>query len=111
MKRDAGLFFADILQALKAIGAFIAKMDISQFSADDKTSSAVVKKLEIIGEAAKQVPEDIQAKIKLPWKDMAGMRDRLANSYFGIDFVLVWDVIKKKLPEARKEIEAYLEKK
>ena len=110
MKRDVSLFLEDILKASKAIESFVVGLSLEQFSADDKTSSAVVKKLEILGEAAKQIPQKVRSTISLPWKEMAGMMDRLTHSYFGIDFRLVWDVVKNKLPEVKKEIERFLAK-
>ncbi|MBI2576839.1 DUF86 domain-containing protein [Candidatus Woesearchaeota archaeon] len=110
MKRDVSLFLKDILKASDAIESFVEGLALGQFSADDKTSSAVVKKLEIMGEAAKQIPQKVRNKIPLPWKEMAGMGDRLTHSYFGIDFQLVWDVVKNKLPEGKKEIEGFLAK-
>ena len=66
------------------------------------SSSAVIRKLEIIGEAAKGVPEDIrQSHLHVPWKEMAGMRDKLIHFYFGVDHQLVWGTIKKRLPEVK----------
>ena len=78
-------------------------MDADSLSKDDKTSSAVIRKLEIIGEAAKHVPDDIRKLYpSIPWKSIAGMRDKLIHAYFGIDRELVWDVITTKLPSMKK---------
>ena len=105
MKRDYSLFIKDILSAIEAIETFVEGMDADSLSKDDKTSSAVIRKLEIIGEAAKHVPDDIRKlHPSIPWKSIAGMRDRLIHAYFGIDHKLVWDVIATKLPSMKKSL-------
>lgn len=99
MKRDYRLFIKDIMEAIEDIEAFIGDMNFENFYADKKTRSAVVWKLEVIGEATKNIPASIRSKYKeLPWKDMAGMRDKISHFYFGIDYKIVWGVIRKKLP-------------
>jgi len=105
------LFIKDILDAIKAIEKFVKKMSLDKFMADDKTSSAVIRKFEIIGEAAKNIPESIKKKKpNIPWKEMAGMRDKLIHFYFGVDHNLVWQTIKNRLPELKKELLSLLEK-
>ncbi len=75
-------------------------MDLETFQTDDKTTSAVMRKLEIIGEAVKQIPDEIRQKHpQVSWKEMAEMRDKLIHFYFGIDFHLVWRAITKRLPQ------------
>ena len=87
--RDCRLYLKDILAELESVETFVAGMDLGEFSADDKTASAVVRKFEIIGEAAKNIPEDIRRRYpKIPWKEMAGMRDRVIHFYFGVDYQL-----------------------
>jgi uncharacterized protein with HEPN domain len=91
------------------IDEFIRSIDFKKFMEDDKTKSAVVRKLEIIGEAAKNIPKQIRQKYKeLPWTDMAGMRDKIAHFYFGIDYSIVWEVIKERLPEIKPVIQKML---
>lgn len=98
--RDCKLYLKDILEAMEAIEKFMEGVDFDKFQIDDKTSSAVVRKLEIIGEAAKQVPDYITQRYpEIPWKEMAGMRDRLTHFYFGIDYKLVWITIKERIPQ------------
>ena len=97
--RDHRLYLRDIFAAMVAIQEFIAGMDFETFASDDKTASAVVRKLEIIGEATKNVPEEIRREYpQVPWRQMAGMRDRLIHSYFEVDYLLVWETVKSQIP-------------
>ena len=77
-------------------------MDFAQFQGDNRTSSAVIRKLEVIGEAVKQLPEEIRNNYKeIPWKEMAAMRDKLIHWYFGVDYEIVWNVIKEEIPQLK----------
>jgi len=97
--RDYKLYIKDILEAIESIEKFVKGMSFDKFIKDDKTSSAVVRKFEIIGEATKWVSNEIKQKYpQIPWKEMAGMRDRLIHLYFGVDYKLVWETIKKRIP-------------
>jgi len=108
-KRDVKLYVKDILEAIKAIEKFVEGMDFESFKEDDKTSSAVIRKFEIIGEATKNIPQSIKEKYPhIPWKEMAGFRDKLIHFYFGIKYDIVWDTIKLRLPELRNNIEKVL---
>lgn len=107
--RDYTLYLKDILAAIESIEGFIAGMDLDTFRTDDKTTSAVMRKLEIIGEAVKQIPDEIRQKhSKVPWKEMAGMRDKLIHFYFGVDYHLVWKAITERLPQVKQEIRKIL---
>jgi uncharacterized protein with HEPN domain len=109
MKRNHKLFVKDILDCIEKINEFIGDLDFEKFVEDDKTKSAVVRKLEIIGEATKNIPKQIRQKYReLPWTDMAGMRDKIAHFYFGIDYSIVWEVIKERLPEIKPIIQKIL---
>jgi uncharacterized protein with HEPN domain len=100
--RDDRLYLEDILQAMESTETFVQGMTFDDFQADDKTASAVVRKLEIIGEATKQVSSDIRHKHpELPWGEMAGMRDRLIHAYFGVDYRLVWRTVKERIPQLK----------
>ena len=84
---------------MDAVQAFVEGMNFDAFIADDKTTSAVVRKLEIIGEAAKNVPETIRREYpQVPWQQIAGMRDRIIHRYFAVNHVIVWDTVKDHIP-------------
>ena len=110
MKRNYRFYVSDILQAMESIDEFIGERNFDEFVSNDEKASAVIRKLEIIGEATKNVPDFIKKKNKdVPWKDMADMRDKLIHVYFGVDHEIVWEVIKKRLPEIKPLIEQILE--
>lgn len=90
MKRDYRLFIGDIFEAIENIEDFLGKMDFNQFNSDEKTRSAVVWKIGIIGEAAKNIPKNVKDRHKeLPWREMAKMRDKISHFYFGVDYKIV----------------------
>jgi uncharacterized protein with HEPN domain len=77
------------------------------FMQDDTLRRAFVRSLEIIGEAAKKIPDDFRAQHpSVEWRAMAGMRDRLIHGYFGVDYQLVWDVVQNRIPELRQQVAA-----
>lgn len=109
MKRDYSLFIKDVLKAIVNIEEFIQDTDFARFCKDEKTQSAVVWQIQIIGEATKNIPATIRDKYSaIPWKYMARIRDKIAHFYFGIDYEIVWDVIRNKLPEIKPSVQKML---
>jgi uncharacterized protein with HEPN domain len=109
MSRDYKLFISYIVEAIKDVEVFIGEMDYEGFLKDKKTQKAVVWQIHVIGEATKNVPESIRNKYReVPWKYMARIRDKIAHFYFGIDYEIVWNVVKEKLPAIKPEIEKIL---
>ena len=79
------------------------------FMEDETLKRAVVRSLEIIGEATKKIPADFKVKWNIiQWKNMAGMRDRLIHDYIGVNYAIVWDVMKNKIPDMNKQISEFL---
>ena len=99
-------YIEDMTGSIRDIEIFIKGMDFSSFVKDKKTVNAVLRSLEIMGEAAKKVPTDFREKYKqVDWKGMAGMRDRLIHEYDTVDYDAVWKVVTKEVPPLRQQIE------
>ncbi len=99
----------DECEYLKSVSADIK---FEEFLANETLKRAVVRSLEIIGEATKKIPADSKINwSSVPWKNMAGMRDRLIHDYIGVNYTIVWDVVKNKIPDINKHITEILERK
>ena len=98
-KRSDPDLLQDMLQAMQRIEAYIDQMSYDSFMQDTRTQDAVLRNLEIIGEATKQLSPATRTRYAhLPWKSIAGMRDRLIHNYFGVNLDIVWQVISNELP-------------
>lgn len=105
-KRDPDLLLEDMLSAVKKVERYTAGMDQKSFLQDEKTLDAVVRNLEILGEAAKQLPEDFLTQHPgVPWRQIAGLRNRIVHEYFGLDLELIWEVVQKDLPQLKTWLE------
>jgi len=108
--RDPKLYLKDILEAISAIERFVEGLEFEDFKMNDEKSSAVIRKFEIIGEAVKNIPENIKENYPdISWKEMAGFRDKLIHFYFGIKYELVWHTIKNRLPQVKEYLSKILE--
>lgn len=93
-------FLRDILEhAEKAIEFMEGLSSVEELESDERTLFAVVRALEVIGEAAKRIPETVRAKhAAVPWRGMTGMRDKVIHEYFGVDAEVVWNTVRQELP-------------
>lgn len=106
MKRDINLFIQDILNNIIDIESFSKGLSKEKFENDKLRQNAVIRSLEIIGEAAKNIPDSFREENKnIPWKEIAGFRDVLSHAYFGVNMERVWNIIEKDLPYLKKRIE------
>jgi uncharacterized protein with HEPN domain len=109
-ERDAQ-FWTEILEAIEDIKSFTMNISFQDFIDDKKTRLAVVRCLEIIGEASRNISTEAKQEHKeIDWKGMIGMRDKLIHHYFGVSYEIVWDTMKKDLPKLEEQIRKILEK-
>jgi uncharacterized protein with HEPN domain len=95
-----------MLAAIRKIERYTAGMDRDLFRHDDKTVDAVVRNLEILGEAARQLPEEQVARYPdIPWRQIASLRNRIVHDYFGLDLDLIWQVIRNDVPLLGRSLE------
>lgn len=108
-KRTDKEFLLDIKEAINRIEKYIIGITYEQFLEKTEKQDAVVRNLEIIGEAVKHLTNDLKSKYKdVEWKEIAGMRDKIIHFYFGVNLDIVWKAIKNKLPTFKEEIEKIL---
>jgi uncharacterized protein with HEPN domain len=104
-KRSHRDYLEDISDAVDDIASFIKGMSKPDFLRDKKTINAVIRSLEVIGEAAKKIPDPVKTRhSSIPWKKMAGMRDKMIHEYFGVDAEILWSTAKKDVPTLRGSI-------
>ena len=105
-KRNDVLLLEDILEASKRILNYVEGLSKEKFFDDFKTQDAVVRNFEIIGEAAARLSESFKTnRVDIPWHQLKGYRNRLIHEYFGVDYSIVWDIIKNDLPKLIEQLE------
>jgi uncharacterized protein with HEPN domain len=104
-KRTDQESLSDIREALRRITIYVSGMDYESFAADTKTQDSVIRNLEILGEATKNLSDGFRANYpKVPWKSMAGARDRLIHDYFGVNLDIVWHIVTIELPQVASQL-------
>ena len=110
--RDYKLYLDDILQGIKRIEQYTRGFSLNKLKKDNLVIDGVVRNLEIVGEAAKNMPSSIKEKYPdIEWKKIAGLRNILAHEYFGIDLEVLWDIIKNKLPDFKNKVRGILKRR
>ncbi len=105
-KRNEQVYIRDIVDSIERIEDYTKGLSFEQFSHDQKTIDAVIRNFEIIGEATKNLSNEIKSSYQdIPWKEMAGMRDKMIHDYSGVDLDIIWKTIKERLLELKKSLE------
>ncbi len=109
MKDDA--YIQHMIDAISQIETYTKNIDYKDFEKDELRQDAVIRQMEILGEASKRVSEEMKEKYpEMPWQDVAGMRDKLIHGYFGVDTQIVWTTIQNDIPQLRKKLRKIKEK-
>lgn len=110
MPRECKLYLRDILNSIERIENYTANMSFDKFRENNLVVDGVIRNLEIIGEAVKNLSGEIKTEYSdIEWKKIAGLRDIICHEYFGVDIDIIWDVIENKLPELKTAINKIME--
>ena len=111
-KRPIDLLLNDVRQSIDRIEQYIKNLSFDTFSDDQKSVDAVVRNLEIIGEAAKRLPDEFKEKYsEIEWYKVVGLRHRIVHEYFGIDLEIIWQILHKDLPELKQKLMQIMDEK
>jgi uncharacterized protein with HEPN domain len=107
--RDPILYLSDIILSMERVKEYIAGFDFQHFKWDYKTVDAVIRNFEIIGEATKNLPNDLKDKYpSIPWEEMYRLRNRISHEYFGVDYEIIWDIATRHLPVNYEDVKTVL---
>jgi uncharacterized protein with HEPN domain len=110
MPRDYKVYADDIIESIRRIREYTQGISLEALKTDTKTLDAVVRNLEIIGEAARSIPEQVRlAHPGIDWKNIIGLRNILVHEYFGIDAEIIWDIVQNKLESLRESTQRILD--
>ena len=111
MKKEPAIFLKHIIESIELIEEFSKELTIDELAENQLKQSAIIRQIEIIGEAAKNLPKEFAENYNdIPWKDIVGMRDKIIHQYFNIDSNIIWDVLEIDLPELKQKIKKILKK-
>lgn len=110
MRKDDSVYLRHVLDAISRIEEYTQDITYENFLNSHLRQDAAIRQIEVIGEAVKKLSLELKARYeKIPWKDVAGMRDKLIHDYFGVDLDAVWDTAKKDIPRLKNEIREIIE--
>ena len=111
MKKDRLVFITHILESINKIETYTKNLTKEKLTKDEKIQDAIIRRIEIIREAAKNLPDDFRNKYsEVEWSEIIRTRDKIVHHYFGVDLNIIWSIIKKEIPNLKKKIKSILEK-
>ena len=105
MRRDYMLYIKDMISAIEKIERYANSISLKEFLENELIQDGIIRNLEVLGEASKNIPEDIRTKYsQIEWRKIAGLRDILIHAYFNVDLSMIWDIISNHLPALKEEL-------